>query len=148
MIVTNKLNECIFSIPSPFDEDKSIDLSISLRNKTKRNVKIINGSPYISLDIKLKAKILSVNNNTDYFEDNNLELIESYANSYVKNLVDKYLYKTSKEFKSDIASFGKYAVIHFATWDKWIEYNWLNNYSNAFFNTNVDVDISSGYLVS
>ena len=123
-------------------------MSITFDDKTKKRVDIVNGSPYISIDVKLRARILSVSRSTDYFDNNNLDLVESYADSYVKNLLDKYLYKTSKEFKSDIASFGKYAVIHFSTWDKWIEYNWLDNYSNSFFNTNVDVDISSDYLVS
>jgi len=147
-MVTNDLEECIISIPSPFDEDIGIDLYLTLDEKTKNDVKIVNGSPYISTDIKLNARILSANKNSNYFEKDNLELIENYANSYVKAQIEDYLYKTSKNYKSDIAAFGKYAVKYFPTWDKWIDYNWPENYSNSFFNVNVQVNVISSYLIS
>ncbi|MCI9366323.1 MAG: hypothetical protein HFJ54_07380 [Clostridia bacterium] len=147
-MVTNDLEECIFSIPSPFDEDNGIDLYLTLDDKCSNDVKIINGSPYISCDVKLNARILSANKNSNYFEEENLELIESYANSYIKSQIEAYLYKTSKDYKSDIAVFGKHAVKYFSTWDEWLEYNWLDNYSNSFFNVNVDVNVISSYLIS
>ena len=142
------MNECIFSIPSPFDEDKSIDMLITLGKKTKSKIDFINGSPYISVDVKLNAKLLSLNKHTNSFEKEDIEIIESYANSYVRDNIEKYLYKTSKDFKSDIAMFGRYAVSHFTTWKKWNNYNWLDNYENSFFDVNVNVDIISSYLVS
>ena len=148
LIITNKLNECIFSIPSPFDEDKSIDLSISLREKTKNRVKLVNGSPYICVDICLNANLLSLNKHTNNFDKDDIELIESYSDSYIKEHINNYLYKTSKDFKSDIAMFGKYAVSKFTTWDKWTKYDWLDNYKNSFFDVNVDTYIASSYLIS
>ena len=146
--MTNKLNECIFSIPSPFDEDKSIDMSATLGKNTKVKVEFVNDSPYISIDIKLDAKILSLNKHTSNFSKNDLELIENYAINYVKENIEKYLYKTSKDFKSDIAMLGKYAVSNFFTLDKWTKYNWLDNYENSFFNVDVDIDVISSYLIS
>ena len=148
LIITNKLGECIFSIPSPFDEDKSIDLSISIAKKTKNKVHFVNGSPYLESNIKLKAKILSLNKHTNEFKEDDLKLIENYASSYIQDKIEKYLYKTSKDYKSDIALFGRYAVSHFTTWDKWTKYNWLDNYENAFFDVNVNVNVISSYLVS
>ncbi len=148
LIVTNKIDECIFSIPSPFDEDNPIDLYVTSDGNTRNKVEIINGSPYISTDIKLNARILSATKNSNYFEDNNLELVEDYAVSYIKSKIESYLYKTSKDYKSDIALFGRYAVKHFMTWHDWISYDWLDNYSNAFFNVKVDVNVISSYLIS
>ena len=116
--------------------------------KTKNKVEFVNGSPYIKTDIKLNAKILSLNKHTNDFKDDDLKLIESYANSYVADKIQKYLYKTAKDFKSDIALFGRYAVSNFSTWDKWTKYNWLDNYENAFFDVSVDVNVISSYLVS
>lgn len=43
---------------------------------------------------------------------------------------------------------GRYAVKYFSTWDDWIKYDWLNNYENAFFNVNVDINVISSYLIS
>ena len=147
-MVTNELNECIFSIPSPFDEDKSIDMSLNLARNTKSKVGFVKGSPYIRVEVELNGKLLSLNKHTNSFDKDDIALIESYADSYVRENIEKYLYKTSKDFKSDIAMFGRYAVSHFSTWDKWNNYNWLDNYENAFFDVNVNVDVISSYLVS
>ena len=59
-----------------------------------------------------------------------------------------YLYKTSKEFKSDIDNFGVYATKNYLTWNKWIESDWLYNYQNSFFTVNVDTEVKSGELYS
>lgn len=40
-MVTSELKECYLSIPSPFDEDSSIDLYITLDKDTENDVKII-----------------------------------------------------------------------------------------------------------
>lgn len=148
MIVTNKLEECIFSIPSPFDEDKSIDLYVKIDKPTKNKVEFINSSPYITTNVNLSARVLSQSKNSNYFKGDDLEILENYANSYVKNKITNYLYKTAKDYESDIARFGKYAIKYFSTWDEWKKYNWLDNYTNAFFNVNVDVKVLSSYLIS
>ena len=148
LIVTNRLEECIISIPNPFDEDNTIDLYVQLGKSTKNDVKIVNGSPYISCNVNLDARVLSADRGSNYLEDSNIELIESYANSYMKSELENYFYKTSKSFNSDIALLGKHAVKYFNTWDEWTSYDWLDNYANAFFNVDVKVNVISSYLIS
>lgn len=148
LIITSDMEECIITIPSPFDANVPIDLYLNLGEKTKNSVKLVNGSPYITCDVKLTARILSVDENSDYFKAENLKMIEEYANSYLKSQMENYLYKTSKDFGSDIDLFGRYAVKYFWTWDEWEKYNWLDNYKNSFFKVNCDVNIKSSYLVS
>ena len=133
LMVISEMEEAIISIPNPFNQDTVIDLYLTLDRDTINKVELVNNSPYISTDIKINAKILSSEKNSNYFEKDNLE---------------DYLYKTSKEFKSDIDLFGRYAVKYFGTWDKWLEYNWLDNYQNSFFDVNVDLDVVSSYLIS
>ena len=111
-------------------------------------LKLQTGTPYITTKVKLDSRILSANKTSNYFDENNLELIESYATSYIKSELENYFYKTSKDYKSDIALLGKHAVKYFNTWDEWIKYDWLNNYSNAFFDVNVEIDVISSYLIS
>ena len=41
LMVTSELEECYLSIPSPFDEDSSIDLYVTLDKNTENDVKII-----------------------------------------------------------------------------------------------------------
>ena len=142
------MEECIITIPSPFREGSVIDLYVTLGEKTKNDVEIINGSPYITSKINLEAKILSSDKDSNYFEEDNLKLVEEYASSYIKSQLENYLYKTSKNLGSDIDLFGRYAVKHFSTWDKWIEYNWLDNYRNSFFNVEANINVISSYLIS
>lgn len=143
LILLNKLETAIISIPSPFNDSNSIDLSISLRKNTKYNVKLINGTPLISLNIYINTEVLNMLD----LNNENVKEIKKYADSYIKNAINDYLYKTSKEFKSDIIGMGKYVVNNFITWDEWINYNWLNQYENSFFETNVDTNINSDYII-
>ena len=53
----------------------------------------------------------------------------------------------SVELKSDICGFSKLAVGKFATWDDWVNYDWLHNYENSFFTVNVNTHLRSSYLV-
>lgn len=105
LIVTNKLEECVITIPSPFDPDYVIDLYMTLDEDTKNDVNFVNNAPYISSKIKLTSKILSADKSSNYFKEDNLKLIEEYANSYMKAQVEDYLYTISKDYNSDIALF-------------------------------------------
>lgn len=142
------MEECIITIPNPFSEDSVIDLFLTLEQDTKNSVKIINDAPFISTKIRLSAKILSAGQNTNYFDGDNLALIEEYANSYMKSRLENYLYKVSKDFGSDIDLFGRYAVKYFSTWEKWIDYDWSHNFKNSFFDVDVKVNVTSSYLIS
>ncbi len=142
------MEECIVTISDPFSEESVIDLYLTLDKDTKNDVKILNGTPLVFTDIKLNAKILSSDKDSNYFEDDNLEIIEEYANSYIEAQINSYLYKVSKELGSDIDLFGKHAIKNFKTWDEWVDYNWLDNYKNAFFDVKVNVNVTSSYLIS
>ena len=147
MILTNQLNRCRISIPSPFEEGDSIDLSLNLKNKTKYNVKFVNDSPYITIKTSFESRILSISNHSEYLDSANIALIEQYANSYLKGQLYSYLDKTAKEFGTDIDGFGKKAMKYFLTWEEWKNYNWLGNYTNSFFDVDVDVTVLSGLLI-
>lgn len=59
-----------------------------------------------------------------------------------------YLYKTSKEYKSDISGLGRYASIHFLNQKDLDNYHWLDNYSSANFAVNLNVGLKSGYFLT
>ena len=146
LIISNRFDSTILNIPSPFADSEYISLSITSA-KSKNKVKIINGSPLISCDVKIDARVLSSTSNSNHLNDKNFWYIEDYANSYFKAELEDYLYKTSVLLHSDIDKFGKYAVKSFSTWNEWEDYNWLNNYSNSFFDVNVNTSIKSSYLI-
>lgn len=146
LMVSNQFKSSIINIPSPFADNNYIAIYIS-NVKSKNKVQIINGSPYISCNITLSARVISSSMANNYLEPENIKLIQDYANSYLKSCIEDYLYKTSIDFNSDIIGFGKYGVHNFRTMQSWNNYNWLEKYKNSFFDVNVNTKIVSSYLV-
>lgn len=148
LIVTNKLKNCTISIPNPFIENDSIDLYLYQQSSTKTKVNLVNGSPYAKFNVSLNARILSIDENADYLTEDKLDKIIESANNYLKQHISEYLYKTSKEFNSDIAGIGKHLASQFLTIQDWENYNWLENYKNTFFSVDVNTNIKSSHLLS
>lgn len=144
-IISDKLHTCIISIPSPFEKDDYISLRLRQTKNTKVKVKFVNGSPYITSDVYIEARILSMDKGAKYLDHDSIEKLEKYANSYLKDHLYNYLYKISKVYNSDIDGFGRYAASQFLTWSDWTSYNWLDNFHNSFFQVNVTTIVKSGY---
>ena len=77
-----------------------------------------------------------------------MDTISHSCNRYLESILSDYLYKTAKEFKSDINDFGVYALGNFFTTEQVSNYNWLDNYKNSFFDVSVDTSIKSGMLMT
>lgn len=146
LILCNDFKSATVNIPSPFDDTDYISLYITSA-KSKNSVKIVNGNPYITSKVNLETRLLSASTSSNYLTEENRKILEDYADSYFKVHINNYLYKTSKEFKSDICKFGKYAVSKFTTMDKWKSYDWENRYENSFFTVDVDTKVKSSYLI-
>lgn len=147
LIIKNELQNSMISIPDPFNSTEIINLSLIQLEKPHISVKLVNGSPYISCNIKLKANISSFASSSPLSSKENLNIISEYANSYLEYHINKYLYKTSKEFNSDTIGFGKYLLSNFSTLPEWYNQNWDLNYQNSFFDVNVDTTIMNSNLI-
>ncbi len=148
VIVNNELDKCTLSVPSPFESGKYVDIALTSSKRPKCNVDLKDSSPVINIDVYLIGYGLSLNENTSYDNEESLESIQNSAEAYLKEQIEHYLYKTSKEFNSDISGFGKYAMKNYLTIDEWDKSNWLENYKNSTFNVNVDLTIKSGHMFS
>ena len=147
MIISNKLKNAQIRIPSPIESLDYIDLYIELDKDTKNSVLLVNGSPYITSNIRISGKMQSMNDNIDLEDENIVAQIEQYAQNYIKQNMYNYLYKTSKELHADIDSFGLHALKYFYNTSEWNEYNWPNRYKDAFFEVTVDFNLRSSYLL-
>lgn len=147
-IVTGTLNNSTISFSINEDENNTIDLYLykSMANDIK--VKIINGSPHISISVNLKAKILSGDSYSSDLTQEELEHVATATNLYLKRQILDYLYITTKDFKSDVSGFGKYATPLFLTMQEWEDYNWLENYVDSFFEVSVNTQIDSSFLLN
>ena len=146
LIVTNSLNKCTLTIDSPFDQNEKIDFDTNLYKKTKTRVEIINGSPFISIEVFPEISILSSGNNFDYINKINNEKIITATNSYFEKIIKNYLYKISKEYVADIASFEGVYQSNFLTLEEFSKYNWKSNFQNSFFKVKINSRIASSNL--
>ena len=146
-MISSSLNSCIINIPSPFEENETISLRVRLVKNTKNKVKLVNGSPYITSNVKLEARILTMDETSKYISSDEMETLEGALNSYLTTKLYEYLYKISKELKSDIDSFGKHVVQNFSTFEEWESFNWLDHFKDSFFNVSVDTTIKSSYIL-
>ncbi len=141
LLIVNKFKSATISIPSPFNSEAIINLYLTTPKDTESSVELINGTPYITCNVFVTGNITSLDENLDYSTEENLKLIEDYTNSYLEQNILSYLYKTSKEYKCDIANFGRHVIGNYLTWNDWIESDWLYNYQNSFFSVNVNSNI-------
>ncbi len=146
LMINSKLENATLTIPNPFSFDNVLSIYVSLNKDTKNEVSFVNGYPFIECSVDITGNLLTMDSSVDLTKEENVEILNSYLNAYIKDILTAYLYKTSKEFKSDISNFGKYVLPKYSTWQKWIDSDWLNNYQNAFFKVNVDTKIQGSYL--
>lgn len=148
LLLRNELKNCNISIDDPENTNKKIDLYLISNHTARIDVNIINGTPFIKVKIIANARISSIDDISQEVTEERLSQIENSAANYLKELLYNYLYKTSKEYKSDIAGFGKYALKKFKTTGEFEEYNWLDHYQDAFFEVNTEVKLKSGFLLT
>ena len=144
----NDVNGFLVSIPDPQNQDSYIDIYLTPYRSTSTNVKIVNGSPYISLKYYFSGRIQSMKEDSNYLSSETLTTISNYCNSYLESIFNSYLYKTSKELNSDINGFGKIAKSNFITTKDFEDYNWLEKYKDSFFDVKVETSVKSGFLLS
>ena len=146
MLVSGKLKDAVINVPSPFEDADYVSLNISSVH-SKNKVEIKNGMPFITCNISLSARVLSSTKTSNYLSKENSLALEYATNSYLNANITDFLYKTSKELKSDFIGFGRNAVRSFKTMDDWKNYDWLNKYQNSEFNVNVNTTVKSSYLL-
>lgn len=147
-IASDRLDNCMITISNPIYPNKSVDIYLNKIKNSDNSIEFINGTPYINVKVFLEGYIISSDDGSDYSTSENLEIINSSANSYLKSQISSFLYKTSKELKSDIVGYGKYAMKDYITTEEWEKSDWLSNYQNAFFDVDVSINLKSGELFS
>lgn len=148
LILTDNFESGIITLNHPLKENSTIDIALYSHKKTNIDAKLINGSPFASIEVFLNSRLLSVDKNSGDFDSDEIKELESLINSYLENAILNYLYKTSKEFESDIDGIGQSLLTKFKNSKEWNNYNWPQNYKNTFFKVHVNTNIKSSFLLS
>ncbi len=148
LAIRNEVDRFLISVPDPDDINSYIDIYLYPKGSTSIDVDTSTSSPFIKVKSGFTGKIYSMSNNSQYLDPKILNHLSETCNKYLESVFSDYLYKTSKEFKSDINGFGKYALPNFFTTQDYDNYNWSNNYQNAFFEVEIDTSIKSSMLIT
>lgn len=146
--IRNEVKGFYVTVPDPENSQNNIDIYLTPNENTKISVDIVNGSPYVKVKASYSGRIHSLTSNSRYLDEDVLNNISDACNKYLETVLSDYLYKTSKDFKSDINGIGKFALSKFLTSKDYTNYNWLENYKNAFFNVDVNTSIKSSLLIT
>ena len=144
----NEISSFLVSVPDPNDSNSYIDIYLTPVIDTNVDIDIINGSPYIKVSYSFTGRIYSMKQDSSYLDDDVLQKVSQSCSSYLKTVFSNYLYKTAKDLNSDINAFGKNARSNFLTIQEFEDYNWLEHYTDSFFDVNVDASIRSSYLLT
>lgn len=148
LIIKNKIDGFLISVPNPGQTDSYMDVYMTPLTENSIKVNIINGTPYIKINCDFNGRIYSMEENSKYLDPKLLEEISSSCNSYLKSILTDYLYKTSKDLRSDINGFGRSSKANFLTTSSFEEYNWNQKYEDAFFDVNIDTSVKSSFLLT
>ena len=146
--ITNQAQGFFITIKDPEEDNNYLDIYLSPSNPTKIKLSIVNGSPYIKIDCSYSGRIYSIDANKQYLDSKKLQALSTSCNSFIESTFSDYLYKTSKELKTDINEFGKYALSKFITTNDFNNYNWNENYKNSFFDIIVNTNVESSILLT
>lgn len=147
LLCSNKFHHATISIVNPLKENSQVTLYISQDRKTKNEVDIVNGSPFISTNISLRVNILSADIDSDFSTSDSFYSLEQFINHYFQEQISAFLYKTAKSFNSDIVGFGENIRKDYLFIDDINKVNWLRNYQNSFFECHVDTTLESGLIL-
>lgn len=146
MLVTNNIDSCTIAVPIEEYPDNTLDIRIINYKNNVIKIDTSSDEPHISITLHYNAKILDIREDIDYSDPSVIDEISNKVESYLKEQIDSYLIKTSREFKSDIVGFNKYAKSNFLTINEWKNYNWASKYENANFSVNVAINTNSRLL--
>lgn len=148
LTIRNQVDRFLISIADPDNVSSYIDIYLTPKHSTSIQVDTTTNSPYIKVKSGFTGRIYSMSNDSKYLNPEVLENISETCDKYLESILSDYLYKTAKDLKSDINGFGKYALSNFFTTQDFDNYNWCDNYQNAFFEVEVNTSIQSGMLIT
>ncbi len=102
-------------------------------------------NPEIKIKVSMEGSLIDVPNTA--LMENDVYNYEKKVEGYIKNAIEKFLYRTSRDFGSDIVGFGGYAKKNFSRYDDFREYNWEKKYKKAEFKVETDFKIRRTGLI-
>ncbi len=118
----------------------------SQRKRPKVSVDIEGERPKIKVNIYLEADLRTLNEG--YVIEMDIDDFEEQVTAEIKTATEKFLYKTAREYNSDIIGFGSHIKSKFKTFDEFSAYGWQERYPLAEFDIDVEFRIRRSGLIN
>ena len=118
----------------------------SQRKKPKVSVDIKGENPRIKVKLYLEADLRTLNEG--YVIEMDIDDFEQQVSAQIKDAAEQFLYKTAREYRSDIVGFGSHIKRHFKTFDEFEAYGWENIYPDAEFEAEVEFRVRRSGLIN
>ena len=114
-LIKDEVDNFIITITSPFNESQKIDIKVGDLSQLDTDIDLSSGKPVINIKFNLNAEIINSIEGQNQSYDETLEKLDLALKDYLSNEFKTYLYKTSREYKSDINEFYRIAKRQFLT---------------------------------
>lgn len=146
-LIKDEVDNFIITITSPFNESQKIDIKVGDLSQLDTDIDLSSGKPVINIKFNLNAEIINSIESQYQSYDETLEKLDLALKDYLSNEFKTYLYKTSREYKSDINEFYRIAKRQFLTNSDFSNYDWATKYESADFNVEFNEDIISTLII-
>lgn len=118
----------------------------SQRKKPKVSVDIKGEKPRIKVKLYLEADLRTLNEG--YVIEMDIDDFEQQVSAQIKAAAESFLYKTAREYQSDIIGFGSHIKRYFKTFDEFEAYGWQSIYPDTEFEVDVEFRVRRSGLIN
>lgn len=135
-MITNSMPKGYFTLSNPDDPQKMITCYVTQNEPVKINAEC-KDKPTVDIEINLEGDFSEVGYNDEYIKYP--QKFEVYFETKMKEAIESFLYKITKDFNCDICAFSDSAKSNFLTIDEWENYNWREKFKDCEYNVNVNL---------
>ena len=146
-LLKDEVDNFIITITNPFNDNQKIDIKVGDLSQLDTDIDLSNGNPIINVKCNLTAEVINSIESQDQSYDETLKILDVAIKDYLTDEFKSYLYKTSREYKSDINEFYRLAKRQFLTNSDFLNYDWATKYESADFNVEFNEDIISTLII-
>ena len=139
-MLLGEYNHGFLSIEDPLDPKHVLIVNLRLGSKPQINVILEDGHPAMNVKILLEGEITNLSSGINYEQKGYLKLLEEQINKVLQQEMVSMIQHT-QELGSDVAGFGYYLRPSFTNYQEYLEYPWLEEYSQSKVNVAIQTKI-------
>ena len=147
LLIASHLNEASIAVTSPTDESKKITLTIKETNRPKIKVNLNGTVPHAQIKLFIEAHLDSSGSSIDFYQKENMELLNDLIKKEIEETVSSYLEKTI-ELDADAAGLGRFAKQNYLTWPEFENIHWKDIYHQLEYHLDIESKLNISQVIT